>query len=551
MDGSTFDHFARLVAFGGTRRNLLGVLIGLPVLGLLGLADGPEAEASRRHQRHPQHDRRREDRHVEAQKRKKKKGKKKKRSCVSQAQATTCAGRCATITDNCGKAVDCGPCACTPTCSECQTCDAATGQCGPAANGTSCTGAMCCNGACCPTSTPVCKNEICQLCTAHSECPANHLCLADGACLACDVTCPSGSSPSECGIALQAAIDAGGTRYVCPGTYRGQTTDALGFLVAGTVRLVGAGDGDNPSSNTILDQDADDCRVLTNDGGHLELSQVRVTGGRFSSRAIPGGGIYNFSGEITMTDCTVNANAALAQGGGLANGNGSTIATMTLVGSTISDNKAGNGAGIYNLGTLILDDCDVVDNETLTGSGGGIRSLGGEVTLRNGTTLRSNSSVGNGGGLFCENATSVIIDDSSITDNEAALDAGGIYVFKTPLTLRNGSTVSENTARSGAGIYLQVSGVPAEMTIDHSSVTDNTATTDAGGILVDIRAGGTVTISDSLVQGNDAGNFGGGIYNLISGAVVTLAGTTSVIDNSPGNCTGDGDYVGSTGRCAP
>src|SRR5262245_58700642 len=83
-----------------------------------------------------------------------------KRKCHPKPATVTCAGRCATVVDNCGAQVDCGPCACTPPCPLCQTCDAASGQCMPVANNTACddgnpctTGETCQAGAC--TGTPV------------------------------------------------------------------------------------------------------------------------------------------------------------------------------------------------------------------------------------------------------------------------------------------------------------------------------------------------------------------------------------------------------------
>src|SRR4051812_15059699 len=111
--------------------------------------------------------------------------------------------------------------------------------------------------------------------------PSNHLCH-EGSCQSCTVTCPSGD-PVICGNALQAALangTAGGhTVYVCAGTYRGGF-DLPGTLTAG-VTVIGAGEGANPTNNTVLDANGSGRVLRINSGvGTVTLERLHLTNGR-------------------------------------------------------------------------------------------------------------------------------------------------------------------------------------------------------------------------------------------------------------------------------
>ena len=124
MDWRRLDEAAQIFAASGTRRGLLQLLASLPLAGAVATLMPGESEArSERHHRDGMHQKRR---HAEAQGRHKRKRPKKR--CIPESVAETCAGKCATVNNNCGTAVDCGACNC-GSCQICQTCDAATGRC--------------------------------------------------------------------------------------------------------------------------------------------------------------------------------------------------------------------------------------------------------------------------------------------------------------------------------------------------------------------------------------------------------------------------------------
>jgi hypothetical protein len=190
------------------------------------------------------------------------------------------------------------------------------------------------------------------------SCPANQICLLSGVCQPCTISCTG--TPAECGEALQAALDGGGTIYVCPGNYRG------GFILETAARVVGAGDGSDVASNTILDA-SDMGRVLTINSGveTVELERLLLTDGT----APQGGGILHGGTALRMTECTVRGNFSDGSGAGI-----SVFGSLEMTRCTVRDNHAigvlGQGGGILVGANTTLTDCLVADNRASVEGGG-------------------------------------------------------------------------------------------------------------------------------------------------------------------------------------
>ena len=168
-----------------------------------------------------------------------------------------------------------------------------------------------------------------------------------------------------------------------------------------------------------------------------------------------------------------------------------TASAVALSGLAVQNgNFSGNGAGIFNSGTLTLTDIKVSENKG--NFGGGIYSLGGTVALTNSTV--SNNTAEFGGGILHSNG-SVILTDSTISDNTASGDGGGIF-----------------------------NNVGGTLTLTNSTITGNTAARNGGGIVNNING----TLTDSTVSSNVA-EFGGGIYNAINGTLALTGG--AITDN--------------------
>ena len=189
-------------------------------------------------------------------------------------------------------------------------------------------------------------------------------------------------------------------------------------------------------------------------------------------------------------------------GGGIFNNEG----TVSLISSTVTENTAFEGAGIFNDGYLILIGSDVSNNNGDFGAG--INSQGQIAIIR--STLTDNNAPGDGGAIFSWGGTGmwITVTDSTISGNYAGWgDGGGICSYYGPLTVTN-STLSDNTAEGyGGGIFFY--GDPAPLTVVDSTITGNT-----------------------VVWGD-----GGGVY--ISGGAATFTNTT-FSDNDPNHCAGTG-----------
>ena len=254
---------------------------------------------------------------------------------------------------------------------------------------------------------------MCVACNSHAECGANTLCLSDGSCHACTVTCPAGTCA---GTQLQAALTAGGTIYVCPGRYTGN------FNTFANYALIGAGDGSNEASNTILDA-LNSGRALTNGAKSGSLARVRLTGAEVTSSF--GGGIYhvpsNPSGTLTMTECTVADNVNL---------------------------NTGMGAGVYNQGTLNMTRCTVTENEG-SNAGGGLHTIS-TLSMTN-CQITNNRAGTDGGGIRISGGTA-ILDGCTVSGNTAGTTAGGVSkASAATLTLLNGTTISGNNPNNCGG----------------------------------------------------------------------------------------------------
>ncbi len=123
---------------------------------------------------------------------------------------------------------------------------------------------------------------------------------------------------------------------------------------------------------------------------------------------------------VTMNDLTVTGGkpvggGALKRGGGIRNDGTLRLNRCTVVGNETDT----SGGGIANRGTLVIDSSTISGNASAAGLGGGIYSEGGSVTITNSTISGNDAdSPGlndGGGGIFASG--SLTLDSVTITDN--------------------------------------------------------------------------------------------------------------------------------------
>src|SRR6516165_4748875 len=186
------------------------------------------------------------------------------------------------------------------------------------------------------------------------------------------------------------------------------------------------------------------------------LATLTVTGSTLSGNSAMssfygGGGIYN-GGTLTVSNSTLSGNTAYdSPGGGI-----SSFGTLTVSNSTLFDNHAyssSGGGGIYIYSGMVT-----VSNSTLSGnsapSGGGITNYG-TLTVSNSTLFGNSAYFIYGGGIY--NDGTLTVSNSTLSGNTAAIEGGGICTFGTrPVTLTNVTFTANrvnNTNFRGGGLF--------------------------------------------------------------------------------------------------
>lgn len=224
--------------------------------------------------------------------------------------------------------------------------------------------------------------------------------------------------------------------------------------------------------------------------------------------------------------------------------------------SLISHNNAINhGAGIYFVGTNSDDQLDVgtatIQNNNAGGYGGAIYTSW-VLTNLNGTTISQNKA-GTGGGLYIltNNGGTLNITSASIQDNEATNGAsgagGGIWINNRSTTLPytmqiSDTSISNNSASAqGGGVYVSERSNGFYASIENVEIQNNIAGTNGGGMLLASAGLGNIQIQKSNISNNTSNNYGGGVYisNEANGTTTTLI-SDSVISNNQANVQGGG-----------
>ena len=317
------------------------------------------------------------------------------------------------------------------------------------------------------------------------------------------------------------------------------------FDITSAITINGAGSGTtiiqaNAAPNTATEKVI---HIVTATAPAVAINDVTIRHGNSTVDTVGGGVRLTAAGAVVaFNNVIITLNRVNVAGNCFAGGLGITAGSITLTGSTVSNNSAistvttGNGfaGGIYNQqGTLNLVNSTVTGN-IASSFHGGIRNLSqttpSTVNITN-STISNNVAQGNnttagggpgeGGGLAnfavanTANAT-VTITGSTFNANAAQVSgapgantaAGGVENISVAATtgpavinLTN-STVSGNTAAFGGGIYND--GPVGTVNLNYCTVASNSATTQGGGVMQDTTPGGVTNLKSSIVADNTA-----------------------------------------------
>ena len=184
------------------------------------------------------------------------------------------------------------------------------------------------------------------------------------------------------------------------------------------------------------------------------------------------------------------------------------ISGMTISGGYL---PLGSGAGIYNNGTLTVENIVLTDN--YAGDGGAIYNNQGTLT----------------------------ISESTISSNTATGWGGGVYNNKGTVTIKN-STFRSNTSNQGGAITSFSDGTAASATISNSTFSSNSATSGNGiGGAINTHASGAATATTTIINSTITGNFatyGGGVAsstNNSGGSTSTITMKNSIVYGNTGS----------------
>ncbi len=252
-----------------------------------------------------------------------------------------------------------------------------------------------------------------------------------------------------------------GTLTIDVGTIQFNSANRAGGgieVVAGTVELVDT----NLISNDVNGLGAATSPMPGNGGGlHVSgAAMVSLTGGSVfnNEAASEGGGLWNSAtGTMTVDGTIISANLAsgdtsIQGGGGIFNSSGVLMLKNATVEGNIADGLSGSGGGVMSVGgTVDILGGDITGNSA-NRAGGGIEMTGGTATIAH-VQLVDNEATGllngpgNGGGLHITGNANVSFVGGSATGNKAAAEGGAFWNSATgTLTISGAEALSGSIA---------------------------------------------------------------------------------------------------------
>lgn len=332
---------------------------------------------------------------------------------------------------------------------------------------------------------------------------------------------------------IQTAISSGATEIrVVDGNYLENLSFQTSLTIKGGYATCADAENNNQGlSQATIDGSNQDFPVISminsNSRSTVILENLILTNGNAATTS--GGGLLlsNMDIDLSLNNVKINNNHSDLLGGGIAVNSNSSISTdISMLNTTVTNNTAPRGGGIY---------CNITNGSA-------------SISLRQASGISSNSatssSIGMGGGVYLKNCTLNVYSgtdqtnsDIGISSNTAVKEGGGIYASSGAFISLYGHAncsggncvgdddinpvnLSGNTASSGGALYL--SGVNTYAEIFAGLINNNHSSLNGGAIsildnaILDIRR---ITkecwnpVRCNLFISNTAAFNGGAIYS--------------------------------------
>ena len=262
------------------------------------------------------------------------------------------------------------------------------------------------------------------------------------------------------------------------------------------------------------------------------LAVIGITFQGFHTGMSGGGALRNW-GTLTLNSDVISGNSSAGNGGGIYN-----LGTVNVTGTTFNQNLSGNGGAIFNATVGSTVGNVVVNQSTFSGNSaasyGGAIDNQGVMSLAN-LTLSGNTALDYGGAILTEGTGQLTIQDSTLSTNVARrYNGGGVYLANGLLVASN-STFFNNLASAGSGDQLWLQNGTA--TLSNDTLYDTLGSKNpVKNFSSTFSLSGSIVARQSEAKGSDIlGAVTDGGNNLISGGAVGL--TNAVHGNLVGTPT--------------
>lgn len=300
-------------------------------------------------------------------------------------------------------------------------------------------------------------------------------------------------------------VDDGGDVIVAFGLYEENV------VIDKDVTITGMGTGTDPLLGTVVDgSDLDSVFVILQEN-EVEITNLTITNGSADEY---GGGVLATGATVTLSDCEIleNESGDFSGGGGIAN--------LLIEGDFPEPPIFGN---------MTIENCYVHDNYALGlgGQGGGIYDGEGSTVTVIDSTIANNQANTSGGGIYGAFSSHVNVETSTISNNDAGNsgsgNGGGIGGVDSSIHVTN-STISGNFAPSSGGGIRNT----GSLTLIHATISNNSITSNfgAGGVDAGLSVS-TMNITNTIIA-----NSVGGPDCLPGDATINAFGVNLIEDNT-------------------